>query len=171
MTREETPVAELDDIFQKELGEYDSVFVSVPGVGYYTIGMSRSNRPDIIILTADDLENEITNALQTDALAAWEAGERMPLNRVVTSGYVTIDDAPMRMRMRSVSEAGFSTMPHRGVPKQRNYIIIGLPDENNRVPGEFGFMASSMRPDIDATKHLDCFDVGIDWEKYYGEDA
>lgn len=171
MTIEETPVAELDSIFEKELADYDSVTVSVPDVGYYTIGMGRTGRPDAIILTTDTLGNEITSALLSDAIAAWEAGERMPINRVVTSSFVNYDDAPMRMRMRSVTDVEFSVLPHRGVPKQRNYIIIGLPDENNRVPGEFGFIASPARPDIDATEHLNCFDNGIDWEKYYGEDA
>ena len=167
---EETSVADLDDIYEKELSDYDSVFVAVPDVGYYTLGMSRTKRPDVILLTTDHLPNEITNGLQSDALEAWEANERMPVNRIVTSRYINVEDVPVRIRLRTITQADLSVIPHRGVPAQRTYIVIGLPDENNRVPGEFGFQASPSRPDIDVMKHLNCFDDGIEWDKYYPED-
>lgn len=167
--QEETPVAELDAIYEKELSAYDSVFIKVPEVGYYTLGMSRTQRPDVVLLTTDDLSNEVTNGLQTEALEAWEANERMPVNKVVTSRHITVDGDPIRFRIRSIQPAALSVIPHRGVPAQKSYIQVSLPDENNRVPGEFGFQASPSRPDVDLLKHLNCFDDGIDWLNYYDQ--
>lgn len=113
----------------------------VSGVGIYSVGFYKHNKPELMFSIGDDSLVDIFNRLCEDHMAG-----RLPIDKVFNCKWAKVGGKPMRciivtqgdLESEWIAES-FAHFVHQRDPNYRKFAIIQIADANNRLPHEAGY--------------------------------